>query len=86
MTTKTWPLRPAVNWRALLSTGVAALAVLAVIGAVWWLQAPPEPEPDVKQALADALAQAPVSPASDGPSTAAEFLSLIHISEPTRPY
>ena len=73
MTTKTWPLRPAVNWRALLSTGGAARAVLAVIGAVWWLQAPPEPEPDVKQALADALAQAPVSPASDGPSTAAEF-------------
>lgn len=73
MTTKTWPLRPAVNWRALLSTGVAAGAVLTVIGTVWWLQAEPTADPDVKQALADALARSSAAPSADGPSTAAEF-------------
>ena len=77
MTTKTWPLRPGVNWRALLSTGVATLAVLGVIGGVWWLQEADEPEPDVKQALADALARAPAAAAADSPTTAAEFESYL---------
>lgn len=77
MTTKTWPLRSGVHWRVLLSTGLATLAVLGVICGVWWLQRGEEPpEPDVKQALADALARAPAAPAApaaDSPTTAAEF-------------
>ena len=77
MTTKTWPLRPGVNWRNLLSTGVAALAVAGVIGGVWWLQEPDEPEPDVKEELADALARTPAAPAADSPTTAAEFQAYL---------
>lgn len=77
MTTKTWPLRPAVNWRALLSSGVAALAVLAVIGGVLWLETAPPEEPDVKEALADALNRAPSSPRADDTARAADFAAYL---------